>query len=200
VILRNTVGDPGGLDLALGTHEAFGHGRLCDEEGPGHLLCRKAAEQSEGQRHLRFRGKRRVATGEDETKPVILHGLHLLGHGRIVVAGGEHRHLAEQFPSARLAAQAVDGAVAGGRRDPPARVGRQTLARPLVQGDGEGLLHRILGDVDVTEDTDQGSHRSARLLPEDLADGGLVHLRCIVAVPHAVRLSSPRTGGPRSAS
>jgi len=48
------------------------------------------------------------------------------------------------------------------------------LARPLAQGDGECLLHRILGDVDVTEDEDQGSHGSAGLFAEDPADLGLV--------------------------
>jgi hypothetical protein len=56
-----------------------------------------------------------------------------------------------------------------------------------VQGDRERLLHRILGDVDVTEDADQGGHRSAGLLAEDPADLGLVEVGCGVAVGHAVR-------------
>src|SRR5688572_9201021 len=99
----------------------------------------------------------------------------------VVVGGRERGHLAEQFPSTRLAAQAIDGTVAGGRRDPAARVGRQAVARPLAEGDGERLLHRILGDLDVTEDADQGSHRSAGLLAEDPADLGLVEPGCGVA-------------------
>src|SRR5213076_2103789 len=61
--------------------------------------------------------------------------------------------------------------------------------------------HRILGEVDVTEDADQGSDRSAGLLAEDPADLGLIELPCGADVAHAVR---PRirvgTGGPRSAS
>src|SRR5881227_2820826 len=58
-------------------------------------------------------------------KPAVLHPPYLLGRAGIVVAGREHRHLAEQFPSTRLAAQAVDRTVAGGCRDPAARFGRQ---------------------------------------------------------------------------
>src|SRR6266498_3026597 len=72
-------------------------------------------------------------------------------------------------------------------------------SRPHAQGDGERLLHRILGDVDVTEDADQGSHRSAGLLAEDPADLDSVELGCGIAVAHAVRPWFPRTDGPRSA-
>ena len=53
---------------------------------------------------------------------------------------------------------------------------RQADGRPLAQGDGECFLHCILGDVDVAEDADQGSHRSAGLFAEDPADLGLVEL------------------------
>ena len=176
MILRHAVGDSGGLDLALGTRETLRHRRFGHQEGSCDLLSRQAAEQSEGERHLRFRGECRVAAGEDEAKPVVLHGFHLLGHAGIVVGWREHRHLAEQLSPARLAAQAVDGTVACGRRDPAAGVGRQPVGRPLAQGDGECFLHCIFGDVDVAEDADQGSHRSAGLLAEDLADLGLVEL------------------------
>src|SRR2546422_9662835 len=139
--------------------------------------------------------------GEDEAKPVVLHGALLSGRVGIVVVRRKQRRLAQQFSSTRLAAQAVYGAVAGGRRDPGAGVGRQAGTRPLAQGDGERVLHRILGEVDVAEDADQGSDRSAGLLAEDPADLGLIELPCGGDVAHAVR---PRirvgTGGPRSAS
>ena len=94
----------------------------------------------------------------------------------IVVGWREQRRLAEQLSPTRLAAQAVDGTVARGRRDPAAGVGWQPVGRPLAQGNGECFLHCILGDVDVAEDTDQGSHRSAGLLAEDPADLVLVEL------------------------
>ena len=66
--------------------------------------------------------------------------------------------------------------------------------RPLAQGDGERLLHRILGDVDVPEDADQGSDRSAGLLAEDPADLGLVDLGCGVSVALVVRPVHPMPG------
>jgi hypothetical protein len=72
-----------------------------------------------------------------------------------------HGHLAEEFLSASLAAQAVDGSIAGGGGDPAAWVGRQAIACPRAQGDGERLLDCVLGEVDVAEGADQGGDRSA---------------------------------------
>ena len=116
----------------------------------------------------------RVAAREDETKPIVLHVSHHLRGAGLLRTGGEHRHLVEQVSTARLAAQAVDGTSARCRHDPAAWVGRETIDRPLAQGDGERILHGILGDVDVTEDPDQGRHASAGLLAEDPADRGRV--------------------------
>jgi len=63
----------------------------------------------------------------------------------------------------------------GFRRDSDeVRVRRKTVDRPLAQGDSERLLHRILCDVDVTEDPDQGGHGSAGFLAEDPTDRGRV--------------------------
>jgi len=72
----------------------------------------------------------------------------------VVAFGGEHGRFAEEFLSASLAAQAVDGSIAGSGRDPAARVGRQAVARPCAQGDGERLLDCVLGKVDVAEGMD----------------------------------------------
>jgi hypothetical protein len=197
--LRHAVGDLGGLDLVLGADETTRHRWLCHQERSCDLLGRQAAKQPQSERHLRLRGQSRVAAGEDEPQPVVVHGSHLLEHARLAVAGSEHRHLAEQLPAPCLAAQPVDGMVAGGRGDPAARIGRHAIARPLSQGDGEGLLDRVLGDVDVAEGTDQGGQRPARLLAEDPADLDSVEPFCGVAVTHAVRPRIPRTDGPRSA-
>ena len=140
-----------------------------------------------------------MAAGEDETKPVVLHGAYLLGDALSTTARGEHRGLAEQFPPARLAAQVVDRTVPSGRRDPSARVGRQAVRRPLAQRDGEGLLNRILGDVDVAENPDQSGHRAPGLLAEDPADVSLAELVCGVDVAHRVRPKSPGKDGLQSA-
>src|SRR5205823_5155563 len=115
--------------------------------------------------------------------------------------GCDHGHLVEEFLSASLAAQAVDGSIAGSGCDPGAWVGRKAVACPCTQGDGKRLLHCVLGEVDVAEGADQGGDRSAGLLAEDPADRGLVEPGYGVNVVQSV---SPRirvgTGGPRSAS
>jgi hypothetical protein len=69
-----------------------------------------------------------------------------------------------------LAAQAVDGAVAGGGGDPRAGVVGHPLPRPSLDGDGEGLLDGLLGQVEVADDPDQGRDRPPRLLPEQAVD------------------------------
>ncbi len=134
-----------------------------------------------------------MAACEDQAKPVVLHGTHLQGDAGIFVTRREHRRFAKQLPFTRLSAQAVDGPIAGGRCDPAARVGRQSVIRPLAQRNSERLLHSVLCYVDVAEDPDQRSHRSAGLLAEDPADLGLVELRGGVA--HAVK---PRRRGTAS--
>jgi hypothetical protein len=113
----------GGLDLALGTHETYRHRRFGYQEGSCDLLGRQAAEQSEGERHLGFRGESRVAAGEDEAKPVVVHGVYLLGRAGVVALGQEDCHLTEQLPPTQLPAQAIDRALAGRGCDPPSRVG-----------------------------------------------------------------------------
>jgi hypothetical protein len=88
----------------------------------------------------------------------------------VVALGRQHGYLAEELLAASLAAQAVDGSIAGSGRDPAARVGRQAVARPGAQGDGERLLDCVLGEVDVAEGADQDGDRSTGLLAEDPAD------------------------------
>ena len=122
------------------------------------------------------------------------------------------RQLLEQLAAAGVPAQPVDRAPPRRRGDPAARVRWQAVPRPDAQRQRERILDRVLGDLDLPEDPDQGSHGPAGLLAEDPADRGLPHT-CrgnpgpldagSVArgrVTHPVRLGlCPRTGGPRSA-
>src|SRR5207247_11258743 len=113
----------------------------------------------------------------------------------------KHRHLAEQLSPARLAAQPIDAAIAGGRRDPAARIRRQAVTWPSGERDRERLLNRILGDVDVPEGADQGCDRAAELLTEYPADIGLAELYAGVRPSQlATRRASRRRAEPRSAS
>ena len=72
------------------------------------------------------------------------------------------------FAAGCFASEPVDGAVAGGRGDPAARVGRYPSLRPPLRRDGERFGHRVLGEVDVAEDADQGGGAAAGFAAEDL--------------------------------
>ena len=120
------------------------------------------------------RGERRVAAGEDQPEPVVGHGSDLLGF-----VGFVHGAAASAWRSSRVdsAAEPVDRPVAGGGDDPAGGAGRQAVGRPPLEGDDERLLDRLLGDVDVAEEADQGGDRSAGLAAEDPLDLGGVHGR-----------------------
>jgi len=105
----------------------------------------------------------------------------------VVAFGREQGHLDGEFLSASLAAETVDRSIAGGGRDPAARVGRQAVACPCAQCDGERLLDCVLGEVDVGEGADQGGDRSAGLLAEDPADRRFVELGAGVDVLQSLR-------------
>ena len=95
---------------------------------------------------------------EDQAQPVVLHRTDL--GGRLV---GRPRSVRRDVPimSGGLAAQSVDGPVARRGDDPRPRIGGSAGLGPLRHGDGERLLNRILGDVDVAEGADQGGDGTA---------------------------------------
>jgi hypothetical protein len=109
-----------------------------------------------------------MAAGEDQLQPLI--GKRLLLHrvlhrlGRVEQAGlrGE----------GAVAADAVDRPVARRQREPGARVGRLTGARPALGGDRERLLRGLLGEVEVAEEADQVGQDAPPLLVEDPFEQG----------------------------
>ena len=113
----------------------------------------------------------RVAAGEDQPQAVVgellaLHGLLLCLRPQPLEAGedlGLHLERA-------LAAQPVDRAVAGDPGDPGARVVGQPVARPSFERNHEGVLNRLLGEVEVAEDADQARDRPPRLASEQAVE------------------------------
>jgi hypothetical protein len=69
-----------------------------------------------------------------------------------------------------LAPDPVDRAVAGRREEPGARVGRLAVARPALGRDRERLLSGLLGELEVTEEADQGGQYAAPFVAEDPLD------------------------------
>ena len=98
------------------------------------------------------------ASRSSELRSVV--GFHVTG--LVESVGGE-----VALGAGRLAPQPVDRPVAGGGRDPAARVRRHARLRPALGRDRERLGHRVLGEVDVAEDTDQRRGAAAGLAPED---------------------------------
>ena len=158
--------------LRLGAHEPLLHRALGHEEGAGDLGGLEPAERAQRQRHAGLGGERRVAAGEDQAQPVVGDGgIHF---GLLVRGGGcERLELAHLVLQAARPSDAVDRPVAGGRDDPGAGVVRRTPLGPDLERDDEGVLHRLLGEVEVAEHPDERGDRPSRLLAEQAVDVAL---------------------------
>jgi hypothetical protein len=75
-----------------------------------------------------------------------------------------------------IATQTVDRSVSRCRRDPRTRVVGNSPRRPYLEGHGERLLHRLLGEVDVADRAGDGRDRPPGLVPEETVDdvGGAI--------------------------
>ena len=103
--------------------------------------------------------------------------------------GLEHGDLAKQCAGTRPRAAADRWRDCGRSRGRPAAgVRRPAVLRPLAHRDGERLLDRVLGEIDLPEDTDQGRQRPAGLL---------ANTRPTCAAPTPV--TTPTSSGPSHA-
>ena len=152
-VRRHAERDPGRPDLPLRAHEPLRHRLLRDEERGRDLGRREAADLAQRERDLHVGGERRVAAGEHEREP-------LVGRAQLTSSGsvgqrlepGEQRGLVGEDV---LTPDPVDRAVAGGRDDPGARVVRHARPRPALERGREGVLHRVLGALEIAEDAGQ---------------------------------------------
>ena len=105
--------------------------------------------------------KRRMAAGEDEPQPIVLDGLAVPWSGLVddgIHLLGDILHRVEP----RASAYAIDGLEATGRYQPRARIRRHAVARPLLERRAEGVVQRLLGEVEVAEQPDQRGEDAAR--------------------------------------
>src|ERR1700674_3985782 len=161
-LVRDAVRDARIADLALGTDQSLSHRRFGDQEGARDLGGGEPSQESERQGNLHADGERRVATGEDQAQPVIAHDALL---GRFAL-GMQQDGLGVTVLAGRLPAKAIDRPVAGGGDDPARRTGRQSTGWPSLHRRREGVLDRLLGNVDVAEDANQHGHRASVLFTE----------------------------------
>jgi hypothetical protein len=206
VVGRDPIRDSGVADLALGPHESLGERRLRNEEGPGDLRRREATQRAQRERNAGVYRQRRMATGEDQPQPIIRDRAHAgfsfddrvgvdcleLGlDGRFALE--ELLLLGERPPTP----DPVDRPVPGGRRDPCPGVVGYAASRPRLERGEEGLLDRLLGEIEVTQDADQGCDRPALLLAEDAVDDG-VRIGCLGHAPGRQPLAPAAAGSTAS--
>jgi hypothetical protein len=140
----------------------------------GDLGGRQAAQQPQRQRHLRLGRERWMAAGEDEPQPLVGHArCHEVLGGRLIARrrqGREGGKLRRALAQRAIAAQPVDRAIARHHDDPRHGVARDALARPALHRRGEGLLHRLLGEVPVADGSDQRRDRPPEVPPKQAVD------------------------------
>jgi hypothetical protein len=93
--------------------------------------------------------------GEDESQLVVVHGLWILGARGGLSAQPICRDLLGELASSSAAPDGVDCPVPSGGDDPADRLVRDAVRRPPLYGGREGVLDRVLGERDVTEQADQ---------------------------------------------
>jgi hypothetical protein len=167
VVGGHLVRDARPADLALGAHQALLHGSFIRQEGSRHLGRGETAERAQRESHARLRRECRMAAGEEQPQPVVRQRRLDGGFGW---TGHQSLELAELLLVAALAAKTVDRAVARRAHDPGAGVVREAVARPALERRHKRLLDRVLGEVEVAEDADQGGDRTSRLAPERALD------------------------------
>ncbi|MEA2358065.1 MAG: hypothetical protein QOI62_1325 [Solirubrobacteraceae bacterium] len=117
-----------------------------------------------------------MAAREDQAQAVVGQRAGIVVVGRLLVVAVElhepvqGREAVVQFA---LAAQAVDRPAPSGGGDPGARARRLAVARPGGERDGEGVLERVLGELEVAaEMADQRGEDPPGLLAEGVLDRG----------------------------
>ena len=169
-IRRHSIRDVGCLDLVLGPHQTFRHCRLGHQKRTGHLIDTQTPKQSQGQGNLVFSTQCRMATGEDQSKLVVLHGpafFQIVAAARRVDARSK---LLIQLLAPCRPATDIDCTVPRGRDDPPGRVRWDAVTPPPITRDDECILDRVLGKRDVAEHPDKGRDRLAVHLTKHAID------------------------------
>ncbi len=108
-----------------------------------------------------------MAAGENQPQPVVVHALLVVSAG--VARGGLEAFgdLAERGVEPGALAHGGDRFESAGRDQPGARVGGEAIARPLFDGGGERVVHRLLGEIEIAEQADQGGEHAAGIGPVD---------------------------------
>src|SRR5262245_31846881 len=159
MLCGHAQGNAGVADLPLRANETLCQRRFGDEERPRDLGRFEAADEAERQRHLGLRRERRVAAGEDQFEAFVG------DHGFLVVRELLCPREQLRLPRERLlATDPVDRRVPGSGHDPGAGIVRRSVAWPAFGRANEGVLHRVLGEIEITEDAAEDRDRAGTLV------------------------------------
>ncbi len=160
---RHLVRDPRVADLGLGTDDPLRERGGRGQEGARDLFGREAADLAQREGDLRVPAQRGMAAGEDQPQAIVLDPLivvRLRGTGTL---GQPLQDRREPGVERRPAAQAINRPEPARRDEPGARIGRHALHGPALQRRRERVLHRLLGEVEVSKEPDERREDAARV-------------------------------------
>src|SRR6202034_4688250 len=104
-----------------------------------------------------------MTAGENQTQPIILQAVLFTGPVRRTRLRFEISHeLVLRRIKSCPSAQSINGFESGGRNQPWSRVAGYSTPRPQAQRSRKGLVHRLLGDIKISEQARQRSKNPAR--------------------------------------
>ncbi len=168
-------------DLALGPDDPLGDGRLRLQEGSRDLRGGQAAHQPQGQRDLRVGMERGMAAQQDQSQ-LLVPDLAVVDHQRRLPAvrvdvrvDGRARHEIRRHGQGSTVrrpgpADPVDRPAGGHGPQPPGRIGRNPRRRPAVQRLDQGVLHGLVGQVEIAEPPGEDGHHPGALAPRQRGD------------------------------
>ena len=114
-----------------------------------------------------------MAAGEDQPQAVVPYRAVIVGCGMLVgIDPGELGEALGAVGERAVATEAIDRAPARGDGDPRSGIRRDAVTRPRRDRRREGILHRVLGELKVTDVANQRRQNGRALLPERELDGG----------------------------
>ena len=133
------------------------------QERPRDLFGCQAAHLAQRERDLRIGGKRGMAARENQSQPIVSDALFVSPCGRIDNPEIGVLAVLVQRIETLAPPDGIDGLEPSGGDEPRARVVRHAVARPLLQRRPEGVVQRLLGDVEVAQQANQRREHAPRV-------------------------------------
>ncbi len=155
-------------NLCLGAHDALGERCRRNQKCPGNLFRCQAADFAKSERNLSFRRQSGMAAGENQ---LFISNLFIPA-GSVVDA---RFHMGNKISlcsiEARASAHCVYGFEACRRNQPGAWLVRNASKRPGLQSGSERLVHRLFGEVQVSEKAHERRQNPARFRAVESLNG-----------------------------